>query len=526
MADSRDITGKNRKFKGTDSITLPKGTEAQRVGSESGELRFNTDTNLAEYYDGVGWKPIDSPPVITSFTLDGGSSVTSASIDDEAAGVATLVIAGTSFDTTAGVVTFVPETTGSTINTQSITRTSANEFTVTVTRGDFNETDGPYTLRLANGSGLAATLTSAITADDTAPAFNESAGNLGSAFNTISATFDGGATDPDGQTVTHSISAGSLPSGLSINSGTGSITGTPSGNDAGDYTFTVSAATDSLTTTREFTITIASLPSGGSISTYGNYRAHTFTSSGTFVNSVASLSVDMLLVAGGGSGGVDNGGGGGAGGMLEPTGISLTAQSYGITVGGGGASRAGGNDDGPGSPGGNSTGLGYTAVGGGAGPGWTGANAGAVLNGGSGGGQSSSGSGVGPGPGSGTSGQGNNGGSAVNGYSGGGGGKGSAGSNGTGGIAGRGGSQGNNAFRTGSNIGYAGGGTGGWDNASGLNSSGHSNNNGVTKATGQGQESDCAANTGHGGHGANHNDNRSGGGGSGICVIRYDLTAI
>jgi hypothetical protein len=31
MADSRDITGKNRKFTGTGGIKLPTGTEAQRV---------------------------------------------------------------------------------------------------------------------------------------------------------------------------------------------------------------------------------------------------------------------------------------------------------------------------------------------------------------------------------------------------------------------------------------------------------------------------------------------------------------
>ena len=208
MADSRDITGKNRKFTGTTGIKLPVGTQAQRV-DEQGQLRFNTDTNLAEYYDGTAWKAIDAPPVITGFTLDGGSSVTSTNIDDEASGDATIVISGASFDTTSGSVTFVPETSGSTVNTQTITRTSSTQFTVTVTRSDFNETDGPYTLRLENGSGLAATLESAITADDTAPTFAQSAGNLGSAFNTISATFDGSATDPDGQTVTHSISAGS-----------------------------------------------------------------------------------------------------------------------------------------------------------------------------------------------------------------------------------------------------------------------------------------------------------------------------
>jgi hypothetical protein len=35
MADSRDITGKNRKFTGTGGIKLPKGTQAQRGNTES-----------------------------------------------------------------------------------------------------------------------------------------------------------------------------------------------------------------------------------------------------------------------------------------------------------------------------------------------------------------------------------------------------------------------------------------------------------------------------------------------------------
>ena len=55
MADSRDITGKNRKFKGTDGIVLPKGTEAQRADTESGEIRFNTDTNALEVWAGTSW---------------------------------------------------------------------------------------------------------------------------------------------------------------------------------------------------------------------------------------------------------------------------------------------------------------------------------------------------------------------------------------------------------------------------------------------------------------------------------------
>src|SRR6056300_1204701 len=101
MADSRDITGKNRKFTGTTGIKLPTGTQAQRV-DEAGQIRFNTDTNLAEYYDGTDWKPIDAPPTITGFTLDGGASVTSSTINNTASGDATVVISGSNFDATSG----------------------------------------------------------------------------------------------------------------------------------------------------------------------------------------------------------------------------------------------------------------------------------------------------------------------------------------------------------------------------------------------------------------------------------------
>ena len=103
---------------------------------------------------------------------------------------------------------------------------------------------------------------------------------------------------------------------------------------------------------------------GGTIATCGNFKTHTFTSPGTFT--VCSIgnpaggpnAVDYLVVAGGGGGGGspspggNGGGGGGAGGfrlsnvhslpapltspLANPTGITVTAQAYPITIGGGG----------------------------------------------------------------------------------------------------------------------------------------------------------------------------------------------
>src|SRR5210317_2048884 len=88
---------------------------------------------------------------------------------------------------------------------------------------------------------------------------------------------------------------------------------------------------------------------GGTITTSGDYKIHTFTGDGCFV--VASIGncaapapqrdkVDYLVVAGGGGGGDNAGGGGGAGGYRTsfPGGSSLpvSIQTYPVTVGSGG----------------------------------------------------------------------------------------------------------------------------------------------------------------------------------------------
>ena len=92
---------------------------------------------------------------------------------------------------------------------------------------------------------------------------------------------------------------------------------------------------------------------GGTITTVGSYKVHTFTSSGTFTPS-ADGTVDIMLVAGGAAGGSNLGGGGGAGGVLVSTGVSVSNQGYTITIGAGGTTTQGANQSGPGS---NTTGL-------------------------------------------------------------------------------------------------------------------------------------------------------------------------
>jgi len=81
---------------------------------------------------------------------------------------------------------------------------------------------------------------------------------------------------------------------------------------------------------------------GGTITTHGVYKVHTFTGSGTFTTNVAGTA-DILLVAGGGGsggshagaggGGGGAGGGGGGGGVRALSSQSVSAAGHTVTVG-------------------------------------------------------------------------------------------------------------------------------------------------------------------------------------------------
>jgi len=299
--------------------------------------------------------------------------------------------------------------------------------------------------------------------------------------------------------------------------------------------------------------------SGGTVTTCGDYKIHTFTSPGTFCvscagNACGSNTVDYLVVAGGGGGSGNGGygagsrgaGAGGAGGVrLSATtftnsgpsaprsacvsALPVPATSYPITVGGGGAAGNGAD----GSQGSNSIFSTITSAGGGRGGGhcdsFTGAPGG---SGGSGANTSTGASGNSPpvSPPQGSN-AGNGGASNGNFAGGGGGGFMAVGGNGNpGGSAGSGGAGGGwpNAFGTngqpsGGQYYMAGGGGGGAGNQTG------SGGTGGIGGGGNGKNSSpyvaCSASyfgSGGGGSGHNPGSTSSGGSGSGgIVVIRY-----
>jgi len=277
--------------------------------------------------------------------------------------------------------------------------------------------------------------------------------------------------------------------------------------------------------------TAVALPSGGSITTSGSFRIHTFTSSGTFVNTIPNNSVEYVVIAGGGAGGntenfsTSGASGGGAGGYRssvsgESSGgggsaeaaQTLSAASFSVTIGAGASAQS---SHAKGGEGNNSQFAGATTItstGGGGGGGGSSSGGG---NGGSGGGGGYNGGGVG----SGTSGQGFAGAATSTGgenVGGGGGGAGAAATNANGGVGVSSSINGSATFRAG-----GGGGAGRPDSngGSGGNGGGGAGTNTTGTTGGSG-----TANTGGGGGGTGAaNGGTSGAGGSGIVILRYAI---
>jgi hypothetical protein len=65
----------------TGAVPLPSGTTAQRPGAASnGEMRFNTDNNNVEYYDGASWFDFSLVSLPPSVTTSAATSVTDATM--------------------------------------------------------------------------------------------------------------------------------------------------------------------------------------------------------------------------------------------------------------------------------------------------------------------------------------------------------------------------------------------------------------------------------------------------------------
>lgn len=284
MADNSTVLGQNY-------VKVPTGTTAERPASAAnGYIRYNITTNYLEYYSNGAWTSIAAPPAITSvsptsYNGEQGTSITiNGSFFDSGASVK--FITAQNVEYTAATTTYVSQS--------QLTATTPQDFTVA------NE---PLKVKVINASGLSYQLDNAIDCGG-APTWVTAAGSLGSVGINSAVSFTVSASDPDaGATISYNVTSGSLPSGTSLNSSTGVISGTAP-NDSTDttYNFTITA-TDNAgnTSSRAFSITtVVPAPTwntaSGSLGSDYTQRNSSFTVSatpnaGTISYSVVSGSV-------------------------------------------------------------------------------------------------------------------------------------------------------------------------------------------------------------------------------------------
>jgi hypothetical protein len=221
-----------------------------------------------------------------------------------------------------------------------------------------SSTNASFTIR-ATVTASGTTADRAFTMANNGPTWVTTTSNFSNPKSGISYNFTLQANDDSGSNPSYSISSGTLPTGLSLNSSTGVISGTTSDTTSRSVTF---LATDANSTSSSLTIT--------------NMRATviqttTITSSQTFTPQTSVLD-SVLIVGGGGGGGSTNsysagGSGGGGGGFVRAlTNVAVTpGQVYNIVIGAG-APRSN-LSTGSGSrarDGGKSSAFGYEAFGG------------------------------------------------------------------------------------------------------------------------------------------------------------------
>ena len=318
-----DALAANLALTGNAGVTLPSGTTSDRPGSPAaGVMRFNTTTDIMEYYNGTNWQGVvQEAPAVTSI-----SPTTALNANQ------VITITGTGFRSGA-VVRFIGND-GTQYNSPSTILDSVTQLTATTPSSALTVANEPYDIKVVNASGFSGTLDNALDAGST-PAFGVASGSLGtvpeggnaSGFTQIT------ATDADSQSLTISLKSGSaLPSGVSMST-SGVFSGTlPITGSAVTTSFTVQVTDGANVAERDYTITSRV------------YIYHQLSGSGTWSVPAGVNNAEILIVAGGASGTKSEnvgGAGGGAGGIVYRSSYTFTStdKSSGVAY----AVGAGGN---------------------------------------------------------------------------------------------------------------------------------------------------------------------------------------
>ena len=188
-----------------------------------------------------------------SGTIDTGEgdlpTISTSSLIAEPTTDTTLTINGTNYVSIPKVE--LVKTTGAITTAPTVTFDSATQLQFTTGSG---LAAGTYYVRVINPDGGTVTTSSAILTISAAPAWVTAAGSLGSVAGGGSVSFTVDATDA----TSYAKTVGTFPGGVTLNSGTGVISGTETGSTSTTtYTFTIRATdAEAQTSDREFSITI------------------------------------------------------------------------------------------------------------------------------------------------------------------------------------------------------------------------------------------------------------------------------
>lgn len=329
---------------------IPYGNTAGRPATPGvGKLYSNGELQRLEIYTGstYGWQNIVAEtPGVTGYT----GTVAENNITN------TITILGTNFSNGA-----VPVLIGNNGTEYAAISSSVNSLNaMTATFGVLPANNEPYDVKVTNPSNLYGIYYDLVSVND-APIWNTAAGSLGTFAGGSSVSVQLSVSDEESNALTYSVSSGSLPAGLTLNSSTGLISGTATNPlSQTTYNFSISASDGTNTSTRSFSMIIPRTP----VITTLNVG------SGTWTAPAGITSIKLLMVGGGGGGGNNrgngNGGGGGGGGIVYHPSVSVTpGQSYSYSVGSGGVAAAAYNQSG--GQGCVTTGFGATVGGGGGG---------------------------------------------------------------------------------------------------------------------------------------------------------------
>ena len=250
----------------------------------TGMLWYDTGTGELKVYDGTEWQVAgggsSSTPALTI------SSVSPNNYDGDTG--TEFTITGTNYQ--LGMTVDFITASGTEVRASVVTVLNQAQISVTTPQA-FLSSDGPLDVKVNRPDGETVTLTDAIQTGGS-PVWTTSAGTLyqnawpadvtaGDNSYRLSMNVDESiaATDPDGQDVTYSVESGSLPTGVSLNSTTGAISGTLPSSLPGDQTYTFSAGASDTAgnlVTRNFSIIVKN-----SLGALYDFNGFTFTSGGT-----------------------------------------------------------------------------------------------------------------------------------------------------------------------------------------------------------------------------------------------------